>query len=121
MEVYVIGKYNFTNKYQTLFGVYMQHFFQTLYDCYLNTIFPLLPCLVVLSSEEEEEEGEEGKEVEASSLNIQPLEGAKDMDIEDKSVRVYKQKKHLSVIHTQVGMVIHLLDKNNSFYLLNNY
>lgn len=98
-----------------------RHFFLTLYDCYSKTIIPLLPCLVVLSSEEEEEqEGEESKEVEASSLNIQPLEGAKDMNIEDKSVRVYKQKKHLSVIHTQVGMVIHLLEKKNSFYLLNN-
>ncbi len=99
--MYVIGKYHFTNKYQTLFGVYMQHrytkaFFLTLYDCYLKTIIPLLPCLVVLSSEEEEEEeGEESKGVEASSLNIQPLEGAKDMNIEDKSVRVYKQKKKL--------------------------
>lgn len=97
---------------------YTKAFFLTLYDCYLKTIIPLLPCLVVLSSEEEEEEEEEGEEskgVEASSLNIQPLEGAKDMNIEDKSVRVYKQKKHLSVIQ----VVIHLLDKNNSFYLLN--
>ncbi|XP_016093442.1 sentrin-specific protease 7 isoform X1 [Sinocyclocheilus grahami] len=41
---------------------------------------------IILSSEEEEEqEGEESKEVEASSLNIQPLEGAKDMNKEDKS------------------------------------
>uniref|UniRef100_A0A8C2F5X1 Si:dkey-100n23.3 n=1 Tax=Cyprinus carpio TaxID=7962 RepID=A0A8C2F5X1_CYPCA len=47
--------------------------------------------LIVLSSEEEEEqEGEESKEVEASSLNIQPLEGAKDMNIEDKSVTTDK-------------------------------
>ncbi|KAK2904961.1 hypothetical protein Q8A67_006760 [Cirrhinus molitorella] len=37
---------------------------------------------IVLSSEEEEE-GEERKELEASALNIQPLEGAKDMNIED--------------------------------------
>lgn len=98
-EVFVIGKYYFTNKYQTLFVFDMLHrctkaFFLTLYDCYSKTIIPLLPCLVVLSSEEEEEqEGEESKEVEASSLNIQPLEGAKDMNIVDKSVRVYKKNK----------------------------
>ncbi len=84
-----------------------------MYDCYLKTIFPFLPCLVVLSSEEE---GEESKEVEVTSLNIQPLDGAKDMNIEDKSLRVYKQKKHMSVIHTQVGMVIHLLD--NFFHFI---
>lgn len=90
-----------------------------MYDCYLKTIIPLLPCLVVLSSEEEEEEEEEGEEskgVEASSLNIQPLEGAKDMNIEDKSVRVYKQKKHLSVIQ-----VVTPTGQKKSFYLLNNY
>ncbi|XP_016298518.1 sentrin-specific protease 7-like isoform X3 [Sinocyclocheilus anshuiensis] len=40
---------------------------------------------IVLSSEEEEEvEGEERKELEASAPNIQPLEGAKDMNIVDK-------------------------------------
>ncbi|KTG06893.1 hypothetical protein cypCar_00012643, partial [Cyprinus carpio] len=55
--------------------------------------------LIVLSSEEEEEqEGEESKEVEASSLNIQPLEGAKDMNIEDKSSSVVVELQ-LSSLH----------------------
>ncbi|XP_050975138.1 sentrin-specific protease 7 isoform X2 [Labeo rohita] len=53
--------------------------------------------LIVLSSEEEEE-GEERKEVETSALNIQPLEGAKDMNIEDKSSSVVV-KCQLSSLH----------------------
>ncbi|XP_073701206.1 sentrin-specific protease 7, partial [Garra rufa] len=60
----------------------------------------LNPCEpIVLSSEEEDEvEGGERKEVKASALNIQPLEGAKDMNIEDKSGK--------NVIHTQNSVMV---------------
>ncbi|XP_059355841.1 sentrin-specific protease 7 isoform X1 [Carassius carassius] len=54
---------------------------------------------IVLSSEEEEEqEEEESKEMEASSLNIQPLEGAKDMNIEDQFSSVVVELQ-LSSLH----------------------
>ncbi|XP_052462156.1 sentrin-specific protease 7 isoform X2 [Carassius gibelio] len=44
----------------------------------------IIESIVLSSEEEEEEEGEERKEWEASAQNIQPLEGAKDMNIVDK-------------------------------------
>uniref|UniRef100_A0A8C1XMP3 Si:dkey-100n23.3 n=1 Tax=Cyprinus carpio TaxID=7962 RepID=A0A8C1XMP3_CYPCA len=54
--------------------------------------------IVLSSEEEEEEEGEERKELDASAPNIQPLEGAKDMNIVDKSSSA-EMELQLSSLH----------------------
>ncbi|KTF86604.1 hypothetical protein cypCar_00032704, partial [Cyprinus carpio] len=54
--------------------------------------------IVLSSEEEEEEEGEERKELNASAPNIQPLEGAKDMNIVDKSSSA-EMELQLSSLH----------------------